>query len=338
MSKIIEEKGNIVIKGKGWERIWKATGFGRPEKNMLVLTPEEALALKILGRAEFDGGLRKKGWNIVLGNKNAFKRIIALLDLVGRRGYKGHVGPEPYDISLWKRSESPSKSVPKIRVKLFYDYEDISVNELSSLLRSAIFNKKQFMIGIVDEEGDIVYYEVKIANPIGGMSLEIKGSCDITLIGDRGVLNGGYSDILESFFGKILFGKIILSPLETAYLIERGLIAKENKDELLNYIFNILEKYDPSISEKYCVFRDLKKRGHVVKSGFKYGAHFRVYKDNPDETHSNYLVNVVNRNSVLKPQILSSNVRTAHAVNKKLMLAVVEGENIEYILVEYVRP
>jgi len=223
MSKIIEEKGNLIIKDRNWERIWKATGFGRPERSMLILTPEEALALKILGRAEFEGDLRKRSWNIVLGNKNAFKRIIALLDLVGRRGYKGHVGPEPYDISLWKRSESPGKSVPKIRVKLFYDYEDINVNELLSLLKSAIFNKKQFMIGIVDEEGEIVYYEIKMANPVGGMSQEIEGTYDVALIGDRGILDKKDSKVLEEFFGKILFGKIILSPLETAYLIERGL-------------------------------------------------------------------------------------------------------------------
>jgi tRNA-intron endonuclease, archaea type len=91
----------------------------------------------------------------------------------------------------------------------------------------------------------------------------------------------------------------------------------------------------------YIVFRDLRNRGYIVKTGFKYGSEFRLYErgKSPGEGHSNYLVKVANENSKFMMSDLSSYVRVAHGVNKKLLFAVVDDENdITYYNVEWTRP
>jgi tRNA-intron endonuclease len=78
-----------------------------------------------------------------------------------------------------------------------------------------------------------------------------------------------------------------------------------------------------------------------VKTGFKYGSEFRLYErgKSPGEGHSNYLVKVANENNEFLMSDLSSYVRVAHGVNKKLLFAVVDDENdITYYNVEWTRP
>ena len=41
---------------------------------------------------------------------------------------------------------------------------------------------------------------------------------------------------------------------------------------LADWVFNYIKNY-----AKYIVFRDLKDRGFVIKTGFKYGSEFRLY-------------------------------------------------------------
>ncbi|MCD6502766.1 MAG: tRNA-intron lyase [Euryarchaeota archaeon] len=329
----------VVLSGEQCKKIWRLTGFGLLENGKLVLSPEETIALYLMGRIKLKKNVLNEIWDKTSENPNTFKRILALIDLIGRRTYKGHVGPEPYDISLWKKSEKPGAGVPKIRIKLYSDYEDINVGELLYFLNSALYNKKQFLIGIVDEEGEIVYYAVKKVDPRGGMSEIPEGTFEGKFIGDRMIVTQPCKELEETFFGKRLFGMLILSPLETEFLRENSIITTDHQ-KIMDTILRRLHMYDKSIVAKYLVYKDLKLRGHVVKSGFKYGAHFRVYKDNPNETHSNYLVNVVTSKDNLRPYAISSMVRLAHSVNKKLLLAVtsLEDEKVDYISVEYIKP
>ncbi len=89
------------------------------------------------------------------------------------------------------------------------------------------------------------------------------------------------------------------------------------------------------------VFRDLKNRGYIIKTGFKYGSEFRLYErgTSPGNGHSNYLVKVTTEKDNLPLKDLSSQVRVAHGVNKYLLLAVVDQENdITYYNIEWTRP
>jgi len=85
------------------------------------------------------------------------------------------------------------------------------------------------------------------------------------------------------------------------------------------------------------VYEDLKARGIVAKTGFKYGSHFRAYEGDPDRTHAKYLVHALPENyRGMWPEV-SRAVRLAHGVKKSLLFAAV-GEPVRYLRLERVRP
>ena len=86
---------------------------------------------------------------------------------------------------------------------------------------------------------------------------------------------------------------------------------------------------------------DLKNRGYIIKTGFKYGSEFRLYErgGGPGKGHSDYLVKVLYENYDVRVLDFSSYVRVAHGVNKKLLLAIVDEDlDITYYNVEWTRP
>ena len=111
---------------------------------------------------------------------------------------------------------------------------------------------------------------------------------------------------------------------------------------------NIISKQQPfpflknkEIYGKYIVFRDLKDRGYVIKTGFKYGSDFRLYNrgGGPGKGHSDYLVKIIYETYEINALDFSSYVRVSHGVNKKLLLAIVDDDlDITYYNVEWTRP
>ena len=145
----------------------------------------------------------------------------------------------------------------------------------------------------------------------------------------------------KSHFGNLIDNRIELSLIEAAYLLEKGKISifDNEKEYYLNDFINLLKDKDLYI--KYSVFRDLRNRGYIVKTGYKYGTEFRLYSrgKSPGDGHSEYVVRIISENYDLNIMDFSSYVRVAHGVNKKLMLAVVDEEgDITYYNVEWIRP
>jgi tRNA-intron endonuclease len=145
----------------------------------------------------------------------------------------------------------------------------------------------------------------------------------------------------KSYYGNMTEDGLQLSIIEALYLMEKGkLEVKLDSGNLsIENLFKIIRKQGSFTN--YIVYRDLRNRGYIVKTGFKYGSEFRLYErgKSPGDGHSNYLVKVANENSEFMMSDLSSYVRVAHGVNKKLLFAVVDDENdITYYNVEWTRP
>ena len=107
----------------------------------------------------------------------------------------------------------------------------------------------------------------------------------------------------------------------------------------LDYLIDLLKNKE--IYGKYIVFRDLKDRGYVIKTGFKYGSDFRLYNrgGGPGKGHSDYLVKIIYETYEIDALDFSSYVRVSHGVNKKLLLAIVDDDlDITYYNVEWTRP
>ncbi|MFN4133544.1 MAG: tRNA-intron lyase, partial [Candidatus Hadarchaeales archaeon] len=133
-------------------------------------------------------------------------------------------------------------------------------------------------------------------------------------------------------YGKPLSGgKLQLGPVEALYLVDRGkLTVLDERGKKLKFkeIFTKFSELDPELPLKYPAYADLRSRGYVVKTGLKFGAHFRVYErgEVPGQAHSKLLVHAVPEFTKITPTELARAVRLAHSVKKKIMLAIVDDE------------
>ena len=187
-----------------------------------------------------------------------------------------------------------------------YPVSDMDFFYFDSLVQKEL----PLLLAIVDGDGDITYYMIKKAEPEGSCSDHVKIQ-QYKIAGKRVFMLKSQD---TKSFGKKEDKFVHFSNLEAKYLAG----ADVNVDK------NVYE-----------VYRDLRNRGLVVKSGFKYGTHFRVYEKTVNE-HSRYLVHVVSEREEL--QKLSRAVRVAHGVRKELLLARTVNGKIKYLAVSWIRP
>ncbi|MCK4729854.1 MAG: tRNA-intron lyase [Candidatus Aenigmarchaeota archaeon] len=137
-------------------------------------------------------------------------------------------------------------------------------------------------------------------------------------------------------FGKIKDDKNELSLEEALVLAKRNkLKIYENKKEL-----NVEEFYeyaclqDKEFPWKFTVYEELRGRGLLVRTGFKFGTHFRVYargvklKRGPKSVreHTKWIVHAIPENYTCSFPELSRAVRLAHNIRAKMLWAVVDDE------------
>ena len=79
----------------------------------------------------------------------------------------------------------------------------------------------------------------------------------------------------------------------------------------------------------YSVYEDWRLRGYIVKTGFKFGTHFRIYfpgaspiRDEKEWIHSKHVIHVFSRRSKLIISEWSRAIRVAHSVKKTFILAI----------------
>ncbi len=104
-------------------------------------------------------------------------------------------------------------------------------------------------------------------------------------------------------------------------------------DELIKFGTETQDEFDLRLR----TYHDLKKRGLVVKTGFKYGAHFRVYEKSPDDCHARYLVHAVPASKVTMWPEISRTVRLSGGVKKDILFSRI-GDSIQYLEFKWFRP
>ncbi|MFQ6137244.1 MAG: tRNA-intron lyase [Candidatus Hydrothermarchaeales archaeon] len=148
------------------------------------------------------------------------------------------------------------------------------------------------------------------------------------------------SKLEQRGFGKLVEDRLELSLLEGLFLLERGTISiREGERDITPE--DILQKVDKEeFMLRYGAYKDLRERGYIVKTGFKFGVHFRVYErgDYLDK-HSTYLVHAVPESYTLSFPELSRAVRLSQSVKKKMIFAVVDEEGgITYYTIDRISP
>jgi tRNA-intron endonuclease len=154
----------------------------------------------------------------------------------------------------------------------------------------------------------------------------------------------------ELYYGKIFDDHLDLSLPEAMHLIERGeLKIKENDEQIgKEELFDRCKDHDPEFPQKYAVYSDLRERGYIIKSGFKFGAHFRVYprgvnpyKEGPktQKEHTKWVVHAVPEDHTLGFAEMSRAVRLAQNIRSTMLWGVVDSEKgVTYYKVERITP
>jgi len=115
--------------------------------------------------------------------------------------------------------------------------------------------------------------------------------------------------------------------------------AKSGRQVPLERLERRARRLDPRFTERLAAYRDLRGRRLVVKTGFKYGAHFRAYPRNPENAHARYLVQALPERHVATWPEVAGAVRVAQGVRKEFLVASVgRGEAVRFLSLERIRP
>ena len=149
----------------------------------------------------------------------------------------------------------------------------------------------------------------------------------------------------KSRFGSILEdGKLQLSLLEALYLTEKKKICVvdgRGKEIKFEQFIKKSQKLEPNFWIRYCVFKDMRNRGYIIKTALKFGADFRVYDRGykPGEAHAKWIIYPVHEGEALTWYEFAAKNRVAHSTKKRLLIGIVDDEgDVTYYEIRWVRP
>ena len=339
----ISDKKIIVTKSKEVGRLYNKSGIGTPIAgnklqlgliDALFLLSEEKIKIFEKGREVSFGELVK----LASRNIPRFEMKYLVFRDLRKRGHAVRLCKEKgFDFFI-------EKDERRIVVCNFSERDKMDISKIRDIIEMSDKRGAELWFAIVDEEGDLTYYDVSIIEPKGKIKEHKFAKAVGIFLENRVILFDEKisKKLFESeFFGKP-FGKgLQLSMVEAIYLMDKKVIelvdTETGKKTPKKKFEEVVWKLQPDIQLRTLVFNDLKKRGLIVKTGFKFGTHFRAYIKKPDETHAEYLVHAVDKDFKSIWAEISRAVRLAHSVNKEILFARV-GKNIDYIKLGRLRP
>ncbi len=360
----IEAKGRlqndhvVIDDAKQSSRIYNRGYHGEPlSGGGLKLELIEAIFLAETERLEIFRGSKKMAHPNLIEYATKLLPTFEIKYIVYRdfrqRGYIAKPS-SPLDFRIFERGGAPNKTLSKYWANAVSERAKVKFIELENHIESVLNIRKKLIIGVVDEEGDLTHYEVTKLVPKGrrskrkGLKKLAKYKGKASLLEDRVMLwDEKLADGLHTseFFGKMIGNGLQISLVETAYLLENKILtikdAKSGKRLSLPKLRKLAAELQPEFERRFTVYKDLKRRGLIVKTGFKYGTHFRVYEGDPDCEHSEYLLHAVPADFETTWEEISRAVRLAHGVRKQMLFArIPKGKkgDIDYIRLVRIRP
>ena len=150
--------------------LYEKSCFGEPKEGKILYSFPESLYLVEKSKIEILSGKKPLTYEALMTKLRKIDKKISIKYSVYRdlrdRGYVVKTALKfGADFRVYDKGEKPGKSHAKW--VLFADHESnrMSMHEFSSKNRIAHSTKKNLLLAIVDEEGDISYYEVKWIKP-----------------------------------------------------------------------------------------------------------------------------------------------------------------------------
>jgi len=318
----------------------------------LVLDRYEAVYLAEMDRIEVaDPGGRRLEWAAVFRRAVRSDPGFAVRYLVYRdlrqRGYVVRASPPPVAFAVLPRGGILHKTPSRFWVEALSEREPFDLARLFDLAERAQSAKKTLLLGLVDEESDLTYYRVRRPSPTGALAARPTGvPAEAWLAEDRVTVHEATAVAelgKELAYGSRIGDRLELSLLEAAYLAAEGQLAlrdaKSGRPVTLDRLERRARRFDPRFTERLAAYRDLRGRRLVVKTGFKYGAHFRAYPRSPEHAHARYLVQAVPDAHVATWPEVAGGVRVAQGVRKEFLLAGVRPDSaVRFLSLERIRP
>jgi tRNA-intron endonuclease len=338
--------GVVRLSDNARQRFYDSGGYGRPAGGSdLDLAPVEAAHLLYRGDVDAvvdaDSG-EELGFRAFLTRTDAVLAFVVYKDLrdrgfylsPARDGWVDDSVDDETDFVVYPRGKGPADDEIAYRLRV--------VGERAPLSAAGIDGH---VLAIVDEDGELTYFGTDWLSPSGRADPPLPESLDTTLMDDRLLVWEPPESLYEGgFFGQRLAGRnadsgpLQLSLLEAAYLADRGCLEID-----LATVQGHAEAIEGErFRRRYAAYESLRESGVVPKSGFKFGADFRVYESFDgvsDLGHSDKLVRVVEPSHEFLPRELSLDVRLAGGVRKRMVFALTEpsGE-IDWLCVERITP
>ncbi len=130
---------------------------------------------------------------------------------------------------------------------------------------------------------------------------------------------------------------------ETVFLMSKNTLTLQNTDK--KEVIRLATSRRKDFNRLYGVYSDWREKGYVIKTGFKFGTHFRVYfpgarpvKSESDHSwmHSKHVIHVFPKESKLLISEWARVIRVAHSVRKTFILAVPGTLNDSKTEIDYV--
>ncbi|MFB6095315.1 MAG: tRNA-intron lyase [Halodesulfurarchaeum sp.] len=341
----------VHVGGNARQRLHDARGYGRPlEGNRVALDPVEAAHLLYRGDLERVDGLDFRAYLTAQGERFG-PRFLVYLDLRDRGFYlsparsdwdvpAGVDSAEETDFVVYPRGNGPEDGEVAHRIRVIGERTDVAARSLGGTV-----------LAVVDEEGDITYLSIETLQPEGSVTYEPAATVTGTLLDDRVVCWSPPTHLHErGFYGQPLAGRaaaydaLHLSLVEAAYLAAGGsLRLEEEGGEIERLVTRGRAVEGERFDRRLRVFRALRDAGSVPKTGFKFGADFRVYREVEsvdDLGHSDRLVRVLPAGHEFAPRDLALDVRLAHGVRKRMVFALdgANGETIRWLAASRLTP
>jgi len=150
------------------------------------------------------------------------------------------------------------------------------------------------------------------------------------------------SFLREKGFGEERGSRQEVSLIEALFLLENEKMEINDGEKNLSFedLLKAGSKVEENFYSKYVVYKDLRERGLLVRTGLKFGADFRVYERGSDlgTGHSRYLVHVIPEEYKCSFPELARAIRLSQNVNKYMIYAIVDEEgDITYYQIDRVK-
>lgn len=138
-------------------------------------------------------------------------------------------------------------------------------------------------------------------------------------------------------------GKFQYSLVEALFLMEKGRMEIYEGKKAMGFdsFLKKAGKVEPNFWVRYCVFKDMRARGYIVKTALKFGADFRVYDRGvkPGEDHAKWVLFPVHEATGFTWYEFAAKNRVAHSTRKRLLLGIVDDEgDVTFYEIRWTRP